>query len=174
MKKSVLKYGFISGGMSAVMVSIVGYMMHSYKFDAGEVMGYSFIILSFIPIYLGMVHYKNHAATPPSFLKYLGAGLLIAVISSACYALIWEILYYTLFPDFIEKYVACMADKWQQEHRSAEYIKKAMAGMEFYKKMYKNPISLFLGTLILEPLPVGIVISLISSAIVYFRNRNKK
>jgi hypothetical protein len=170
MKKVVLKYGFISGGIAAALMLIYSTFMEKISFDKGYLFGYTFIILSFVPIYFGILHLKNNTtSTRPTFLKYLGTGLLIAVISSACYALMWTILYYTVFPDFIEKYNAQMIALAQKSKDPAKAMKNVQEQMEQFRNMYKTPLSVFFWTFLIEPLPVGILISFIAAIIVKLR-----
>jgi hypothetical protein len=173
MKKSVIRFGLIGGAISVVLMIVATIFFEKFGSEGSEAVGYTGIILSSLPIYFGIRHYKNNASDKPGFLKFLGVGVLIAVVIGVCYALVWDILYYTVFPDFIDKYIACMADKAQKAHKSAAEMKKLAEQAQMFKKIYSNPFSVFLFTFVTEPLPVGIVVSLISSAIVWLRSRNQ-
>lgn len=174
MKKSVVKYGLIGGAISILMMLCVTINLEKSDHGVGsEVFGYIAIILSSLPIYFGVAHYAKHAVEKPGFLKQLGAGLLIALIIGICYALTWTILYYTVFPDFLDKYIACMKDNAVKAHKTTAELQKLQEQANMFRKMYATPLSIFFFTLITEPLPVGIVVSLVSATIIWLKSRSK-
>jgi len=174
MKKAVIKYGLISGAISASMMLIVSLTLKNIGFDKGEILGYASMVLSFLVIYPGMIACrKQQPGEQISYLKALWVGLLITMISSVCYVITWVIAYHTIFPDFIDKYGAYMIDKLKQKGTPAAEINKRIAEMQQYKEMYKNPVIMCLLTFI-EPLPVGIVISLVSAFIVRTKKKSNQ
>jgi hypothetical protein len=172
MKKSIIKYGLIGGAISIVFMMVFAICFDKSNLDHGMVVGYIGIILLSLPIYFGIADYAKTAVEKPGYLKQLGTGLLIAIIAGLCYALTWTILYYTMFPDFMEKYSASVIEKATKAHKSIEEIQKLNEQLAGFKKIYANgPLAILFITFLTEPLPVGIIISLISSAIIYYRNK---
>ena len=97
------------------------------------------------------------------FGRALAVGALIAVISSVCYTLTWEVVYYRLSPDFMDKYQAHEIDKVKASGASQAVIDQRVADMQRFAELYKNPAVNAAMTFI-EPLPVGLVIALVSAA----------
>ena len=129
------------------------------------------MIVSFLVIFFAVsAYYKNNPEIEITFLKSLSIGLLITFIASVVYVIVWLIMYYTVFPDFWEKYGAAEIDKLRKSGATAAQIMKETATLKEYKEMYKNPLINAAFTFI-EPLPIGILIALISAG--WFQIRKK-
>ena len=89
---------------------------------------------------------------------------LITVISCVCYVITWEILYYNFLPGFMDTYWAHMIAKAKASGASPEALQAKLQQLERSKQLYQNPLFNSLMTFI-EPFPVGLVITLISAAI---------
>src|ERR1035437_7931094 len=163
MKKTVITYGLISGAISAIMMVGTGLVLKNIGFDKGYLIGYTAIILSFLPIYFGMASYRDNVGDGQvKYGKALAIGLLITTISSICYVIAWTFVYHLMFPDFMDKYGAYMLESMKAKNLSAAEIDKQTEGLKQMKEMYKNPIMFTLFTFI-EPFPVGVIISIISA-----------
>jgi len=173
MKKAVFKYGLISGAISAMLMFITTGLLHDYiGFSAaGYAVGTAGMILSFLLIYPGMAYYRDNVGGGQiSYGRALSIGLLIAAVSSVIYVFAWIIVYKTMMPDFMDKYAAYIVDGMKAKGASADKISDKMAEMQKFKEMYKNPVLMFLMTY-MEPLPAGILVSVISAFVV---RRKKK
>ena len=171
MKKAVLTYGLISGAISATLlatVSISGNLSHNSK---GMIIGYTCMVLSFLFIYPAMASYRNNEGNGTiKYGKALVIGLLITAITCTFYSITWMILCKTMFPDFMDKYAASVISQLKASGASAKEIADQAAQMDTFKQMYKNPVMMFLLTF-LEPLPVGVLVSVISAFIVRMKNK---
>jgi hypothetical protein len=76
----------------------------------------------------------------------------------------WEIIYIKFMPDFFEKYSALVIEKTRASGASAQAIQAKQQELQQFQQMYKNPLVNFAFTF-LEPFPVGLIITLISAAI---------
>jgi hypothetical protein len=104
MKKTVLTFGLISGAMNAAMMLATVPFVDSIGWERGEIPGYTAIVLSALLIFFGVRSYReNVGGGRLSFGRGFAVGILIALISSACYVGTWEILYFNFMPDFAEK-----------------------------------------------------------------------
>jgi hypothetical protein len=171
MKRTIIVYGLISGAISAALMVVTMLVSDRIGFDRGYIIGYSAMVVSFLPIYFGMASYRDKIGGGQ--IKYgraLSIGLLVTVISSICYVIAWVIVYHTMFPDFLEKYSAHMIAKMKEKGSSQAEINKQMAEMQQYSEMYKNPVMMCLLTF-MEPLPVGIIVSIISAFIVRMKKK---
>lgn len=167
MKKTILVYGLISGGISAALMLGSALFMRGdvANFDGAEVFGYASMILSTLFIFLGVRAYREQLdGKLISFGKAFQVGLYITLISCAIYVLTWMILSNTLMSDFMDKYAAYSLQKLQEAGASATEISQKTAEMEKYKELYKNPLTKAAVTF-LEPFPIGLLVTLISAAI---------
>jgi Protein of unknown function (DUF4199) len=175
MRQTVIRYGFKAGAiLSALMVAtlgigkLIGWQDHGY---GGMVVGYTTMVLSFMLIHFGVRSYRDTVmGGKVGFWPALRVGLLIALIGSACYAATWQVVYPLMLPDFAEKYGAQAVKQAEERGKSAAEVQKVRDEMAKFATMYKNPVYNFAMT-ILEPLPVGILMSLISAGVLSRKRR---
>ena len=165
MKKTIITFGLISGAIVSVLMAATIPFADRIGFDKGEYIGYTTIVLAFLMVFFGIKSYRDNVGQGEiTFSKAFVVGISITVISSVCYVLTWEILYYNFLPGFMEKYSAYMVSKMQASGASATKIAEQLQQAKRYEELYKNPLWNGLLTFI-EPFPVGLVITLLSSAI---------
>lgn len=163
MKKTVLQFGLVSGGISALLMLCTIPFIDRIGFDKGMYVGYSAMVLSFLMIFFGVRSYReNVGGGEIGFLKALSIGILITLISCACYVIAWEITYFLFMPDFFEKYSAYMIEKQRAAGESQEAINASVQQMKDFKAMYDNPL-INSAITFTEPFPVGLIISIISA-----------
>jgi hypothetical protein len=172
MRKTILTYGLISGAISALMMFATVTISDRIGYEKGEIIGYTTIILSFTLVFFGIKSYRDRIGKGSiTFGKAFTVGLLIALISSACYVIAWLIVYYNFYPDFMEQYANHVVEKMQASGASQEAIDATMNKMDQYKEMYKNPLIVVLLTY-MEILPVGLLVTLISAFILKRKSGN--
>ena len=173
MKKIVLTFGLISGAvLSAMLVATIPFV-DEIGWDYGMVVGYTTMVLAFLLVFFGIRAYRETAGNGQiSFGRALGVGLLIMVIATICYVVTWEIVYFNFLPDFGDKYAAYVIEKARAAGASPEEIARQTEEMKQFKTMYDKPLYNAAFTF-LEPLPVGIPMSLISAAILRKRRREE-
>ncbi|HJU94005.1 MAG TPA: DUF4199 domain-containing protein [Pyrinomonadaceae bacterium] len=173
MKKTVLKFGLIAGGIFvAVMFSTMPFL-DQIGFEYGEVIGYTMLLAAFAFIFVGIRSYRENVGNGYiTFGRAFKIGILITVIASLCYVISWQIVYYGFVPDFGEKYTQYLAEKSRAAGASPDEVAKEVAEMQRFMALYKNPVYNFLITFFVEPLPMGLFITLISAAIL--RKRPKE
>lgn len=167
MKKTVLNYGLLSGGVSALLMLFMALYIRDdpSRFKNGELFGYTGIILSMVLVYLGVRAYRDQVVGGTiSFGKAFQVGLLIALISCACYVVAWMLISKTLMPNFMEQFVTYSLNELKASGASPEEISRKAAEMEQYKTLYKNPLMTAAVTF-LEPLPVGLLVTLLTAGI---------
>src|SRR5437762_2975924 len=113
MKKVVIVFGLISGGISSALMFLTLPLLNNgtINFKNGEVIGYTAIFLSFLLVFFGIRSYRENAGGVISFGRAFSVGILITLISCLFYVVSWEIIYYKVMPDFMDKYAT---------HRSEE------------------------------------------------------
>lgn len=165
MKKIVLKFGLISGAITSLMMLITLPLVDRISFDNLEILGYTTIVLSFLMVFFGIRTYRESVGGGTiTFGKAMKVGLLITLISCACYVIAWEIIYFGIAPDFADKYGNYMLEKARVAGASAQELAAQREKMENLKVMLANPL-INIAITLLEPLPIGLLVTLISSAI---------
>lgn len=165
MKKTVLTFGLISGAIMSLMMLSTLPFIDKIGFDKGEIVGYTGIVLSFLLVFFGIRSYReNVGGGRITFGRAFAVGILITVISCICYVITWEIIYFKLLPGFADKYANYMVERLRASGASQQMIEAKLKEMNAFKVMYNNPL-INAAISFLEPFPLGLIITLISAAI---------
>jgi hypothetical protein len=165
MKKIVATFGLISGAISSVMMLGMMRFVENLGFDKAEILGYTTIVLSFLLVFFGIRSYRdNPGGGVVSFGRAFTVGLLITIVSCMCYVATWEVLYFNFAHGFMDKYSAHMVEQIKASGASPEKIQAQLRQMKSYRELYQNPL-FNAGVTFLEPFPIGLVMTLVSAAI---------
>jgi hypothetical protein len=165
MKKTVLTFGLIGGAILAAMMFATLPFLDKIGFDKGEIIGYTTMVLAFMVVFFGVRSYReNVGGGQISFGKAFAVGIMITAIACVCYVIAWEIIYFNFLPDFVDKYAAYYIEKLRASGATQQAIEAATAQMKSFKEMYANPFLNFAMTFV-EPLPVGLIVTLLSAVI---------
>jgi hypothetical protein len=172
MKRVVLVFGLISGAISSAMMFLTLPLIDSGAVSRSSsfIIGYTSIFLSFLLVFFGIRSYRENAGGTISFGRATTVGLLITLISCAFYVASWQIIYYKLMPDFADKYSAQTIDEMRQKRAPEAAIAVKKKELEKMRAMLDNPLTNVAMTFI-EPFPVGLIVTLVSAAILRKRNR---
>lgn len=167
MKKIIWVCGVIAGIISVSWgVVSEGLISDSLSLNTRMIFGYATMILAFSLIFVGIKNYRDtYNNGQISFGKALGIGLLITLIASTVYVVVWMIDYSYFVPDFGEKYQAQVLAELKANGASAAEIQKQGAEMAVTMEKYKTSVTFRAMFTYLEIAPVGIVISLIAALI---------
>jgi hypothetical protein len=173
MQRIVLRFGLASGvilvALSAVMMTLC--LRGAIDFDHSEVLGYTAMVLSFLMVFFGIRSYRdNVAAGAIGFGKAFQVGLCICLVTCAIYVIGWEIAYFNFFPDFLDQYSAHVLQKMQAKGASPAEIQKTTAQMAEMAKHYHNLLYNSAVTF-MEIFPVGLIVTLVSAAILRRKTR---
>lgn len=166
MKPIVLKYGLL-GGVIVALILCTGtiYCINSGKFEGSMVLGYASMILAFSFIFVAVKQVRDKQdGGIISFGKAFKVAMLVTLVTSTVYVIVWLVCYYCFVPDFMEQYTTHMMAKARSEGLNAAELSKKSAQMKEYTEMYKNPLFVILFTYI-EILPVGLLVSLAAAFI---------
>jgi hypothetical protein len=168
-KKIAMRFGLISGAISSL--SITGLVLSDICFTpSGEVVGYSAMVLSFLLVFFGIRSYRDNVAGGSiTFGRAFSVGMLITLISCVCYVVTWEILYFNFIPDFAEKFLTYYVERLSASGASQEAIQAELGQMKEFMEMYRNP-AINVAFTFIEPLPVGLIMTLISAATLRKKN----
>jgi hypothetical protein len=165
MKKIVLTFGLISGALCSLMMVATVPFAHQIGFDRALFVGYTTMVLSFLLVFFGIRSYRDNVGNGQiTFTKAFVVGISITLITCVFYVLTWEILYFTVLHGFMDNYGAHVIEKAKASGASPAAVQAQLQQLKKYKELYENPLFNAAMTFI-EPLPVGIVITLISAAI---------
>lgn len=164
MKRVILHYGLFSGLASMVLMLATGLIMRkSPDFENGHIYGNIGILLAMLFIFFGVKSYRDREGGGAlSFSKAFQIGLVISVISCVFYVITWMIVYKTIWPNFMDQYMAYALNKMRAEGHSEELIRQKTAELDEFTKMYKNPLIMAAFTFI-EPLRIGLPVALVSA-----------
>jgi hypothetical protein len=163
MKRIVLICGLISGAIvSSLMVLSVPLWNHGIH---SEVIGYTTMVLAFVMVFVGIRSYReNVSGGVLTFGKGFQVGILITLITCAFYVVSWEIIFFNFMPDFAEKYAASVIQKMQASGASVAAVAAKQKEMSDFQRLYANPL-INVGMTFLEIFPVGLIVTLVSAAI---------
>jgi hypothetical protein len=171
MRKIVLTFGLIAGAVLSVMMLVTLPFQDQIGFDKGMLIGYTTMVLAFLMVYFGIRSYRdNVAGGSVGFGRAFVVGLSITVVASVCYVATWQLVYYKLAPDFMEKYAAYEVGKARKAGASEARIAEKVKQMAEFKVMYDNPLVNMAFTFI-EPLPVGLLFTLVSAGLLSRKRR---
>jgi hypothetical protein len=167
MKRNIWVCGLI-GGVIAAIWGVVGegVIGASLSLNTRLVLGYASMIVAFSLIFVAVKNYRDDYNNGTiTFWNALKTGLLITLIASTVYVVVWLVDYSYFNPDFGEKYQAQMLAEMKANGASAAAILKQ--GNEMTATMAKYKTSLLFRTMFtyLEIVPVGVVVSLIAAFI---------
>jgi hypothetical protein len=92
-------------------------------------------------------------------------GFMISLIASTMYVLTWAVEFHYFMPDFIDKYSAMQIKQLHESKLAGAALDEAVKGVEMANYNYKHSPFYFAMYTYMEILPVGIIITLISSLI---------
>src|SRR5271157_4720653 len=159
MKKTVLTFGLISGAMSAAMMLVTLPFADKIGFEKGEILGYATIVLSALLVFFGVRSYReNVGGGRLTFGRGFAVGILITLISSACYVATWEIVYFKLMPDFAVKYATHTVERAKASGASPQKVDEMWQKAKQFKQMYDKP-AINVAMTFMEVFPIGLVVT---------------
>ncbi|HEV7768197.1 MAG TPA: DUF4199 domain-containing protein [Thermoanaerobaculia bacterium] len=173
MKKIVLTSGLIAGSILAIMVALMIPMTRGKTpdFSNSMLVGYTSMIVAFLAIFFGIRNYREKIGGGTiTFGRAFKVGILIVLLACGMYVVTWEIVYFGFIPDFGDKYAAYTLEKLRVDGASPTVIAAEQTKMAEFREWYKNPI-LNIGMTFMEVFPVGLIMTLVSAAILRKKQR---
>lgn len=172
MKRTILTYGLIAGAVvgGMLLITMPMYQAGTLNLDNGELLGYSTMTIALSMIFFGVKSYRDKELNGViSFWKAVQVGLLITLVAGVIYASCWEVSYSQIGPAFTQRMTERYAERIKAEGKSDAEVAKTMAEWESFFELYKNPIVRF-GVTLMEITPVGVVLTLLSAALLRRKN----
>ena len=165
MTRFILIYGSIAGVVVAVLM-VGGIAISNASGSAGsQVFGYLSMLVAMSIIFVAVKRYRDtELGGVIRFWPALLLGSGIALLASLFYVLAWEIYFNTTGGAWVEVYVEQIRTQYADQGHTPEEIDAYLAQTENMMALYRNwwfrmPITLT------EILPVGLLVGLISAAI---------
>src|SRR5262245_23196801 len=164
MKRTVLTFGLISGVIASALMAANMAFLGKASYRTAELIGYTSIVIAMLFTFFGVRAYREKVAGGRmTFGRGLAVGLLITLVSCACYVVTWQVMYYGV-PGMPDKLKACMARKAEDSGGTPEQIAEEKQKLEAMMKMFENPV-LNVALTFVEPFPIGLAVSLLSAAV---------
>lgn len=158
-------YGVVAGAV------VIGTMLAGFAYGKdtpifhSEFFGYLVMVIALSAIFFGVKRYRDRDLG--GVIKFLPAflmGLSIAVVAGVIYVGVWEFYLASTDYAFMAEYTAGFIEKQRAAGATAEELSKLQTQMTEMTEMYKDPL-FRLPMTFAEIFPVGLLISLISAAI---------
>jgi hypothetical protein len=159
-------YGTVGGLIVAVpMVVLMTVLTAQTAPKNGAVYGYLTMIIALTTVFLGIKHYRDRVLGGAiKFGPALLVGLGISAVASLIYVIGWEISLAVSGFDFPASYARSMLAAARAKGASAEQLQKVAADAATFARLYAHPLYRW-GVTFLEMFPVGVLISVISAAL---------
>lgn len=176
MKKIVWVYGLIAGAISVSWgVVAEAFINDSLSLTTRMILGYSTMIVAFSLIFVAVKNYRDTQNNGEiTFGKALGIGLLITLIASTLYVVVWEIDFRYFVPDFGDKYQAQAIAEMKQSGLSATEIQQQSTELAETMATYKTNVAFRAMFTYLEVIPVGILMSLLAALVMVLNKKQTK
>lgn len=128
-------------------------------------LGYLFMIVALSMIFFGVKRYRDRDLG--GVIKFLPAflmGIAITTVAGVIYVLVWEAYMAATNNAYIDAYVTWLIEAERAKGVTPEALNATIKEMEDFKVQYADPL-FRLPMTFLEIFPVGLVISLISAAL---------
>jgi len=166
----ILRYGIIAGLIVTLPMDWSMLRMKPGDPEPGLLVGYLTMLIGMTAVFFGIKHYRDKVlAGVISFKNAFIVGLGISAVAGLIYAIGWEISLNFMSFDFTDTYAKAMVESARERGATGAALDKAMADAQSFVTMYRNPLLRFPLTFI-ELFPVGILVSLVSAALL--RNPN--
>lgn len=165
MKRIVITFGLISGGVAALMMFATMPLAKRMSYEALTVIGYTIFVACFLMVFFGIRSYRDNVGGGTiTFGRAFKVGILITLISCAIYIVSWEFISHRFLPTFFEDYLNHMVEEMRAAGATPDALNQQIQENEQFKQWYRNPFIRYAMTL-MEAFPVGLLMTLISSLI---------
>jgi hypothetical protein len=164
MNRIILVYGIVSG-VIIIGSAIWGAELAGESVAALEYLGYLIMLIALSVVFIGIKKYRDkELGGVITFGTAVLVGLGISIVASVIYVAAWEIYLAQTDYAFIDDYIAATLANEQAAGVTDEELQAIIGSMEVIRQQYSEPLYR-LGMTFLEIFPVGLLITLVSAAI---------
>jgi hypothetical protein len=165
MKKIVITFGLISGGIAALMMFATMPLVGRVSYEYLTLLGYTIFVACFLMVFFGIRSYRDNVGGGTiTFGKAFTVGILITLLSCAIYIISWEFIHHQFLPNFLDDYSNYVVEKMRAAGATQEALNQQIQELEQFKQWYRNPFIRYAMSL-MEAFPVGLLVTLLSSLI---------
>ena len=166
MLRKILTFGVIAGlvvGVPNFLMPVVLQGMPPLTY--GMVIGYVTMLIALSAVFLAIKQRRDRdLGGVIRFWPAFGIGLGVTLVASVFYVLAWEAAMAVTHLDFAGGYAHAVIEQSKAAGASAESLAKLTAEMQQFQVDYANPLYRLPMTFI-EIFPVGVLVSLVSAAL---------
>ena len=165
MTRIALIYGTLAG-VIVIACTVASFSLTSgFGHNGSYVLGYLIMIVALTMIFFGVKRYRDREKGGViKFLPAFGMGLAIAIVAGIAYVAAWEAYLAISGRDFIGEFATSVINHARASGVTGAALDTQIAEMNQLKIQYANPL-FRLPMTFLEIFPVGLIIALISAAI---------
>jgi len=165
MLRMILAFGLAAGLVVAIPMCLMVTNSESGSTAQSYLVGYLVMLVGLSLVFVGVKRYRDHVLGGViRFAPALGMGLAISAIAGVIYVIGWEITLAVTNYAFVDSYAAATIEAKRASGASAAEIAAVVAQMAEFKTQYANPWFRLPMTFV-EIFPVGVLVSLISAAL---------
>jgi Protein of unknown function (DUF4199) len=169
MLRSVVTNGVVSGLIIGVPLFAWTVATNGHPPHTGLLVGYTIMLIALSVVFVAIKRRRDRdLGGVIAFWPALGLGLGISLVAGIFYVVAWEAALGVTHSDFATAYANTLIEHEKAKGVTGEALAKVTAEMERFKVQYSNPLYRVPMTFA-EIFPVGILVSLISAALL--RNR---
>jgi hypothetical protein len=158
-------FGISSGVVAIVLMLATLPYIQNHDSQKADIFGYASMVLSALLVFFGIRSYREKESDGRlTYGRGLLVGVLITLVSWACFSVAFELIYFWIVPDYGEKFAACMVERARESGGTPADIDKARSQAAMFRRLWDNPLTnaaLTLATLF----PVGFAAAAVSAAI---------
>jgi hypothetical protein len=161
----VLIYGSLSG-LVIILFMLAGLNLTDRgSFFSSATFGYLIMLVALSFIFIGMKRYRDvERGGVIKFVPAFGLGVGIALVAAIAYVIVWEIYLASTDYRFMDEYIAALLRDREAAGASGAAMAREAANLEWMRTAYRNPFLRVPMTMV-EILPVGLLVALISAAL---------
>jgi len=165
MSRIILIFGVAAGLIVAVPMCLLVANAEPGSAATSHFTGYLIMLLALSLVFFGVKRLRDRELGGViRFVPALLAGLGISAVASVIYVIGWEITLAMTDFAFIDSYSSAAVEAARAKGASAAEVKAIVAQMAEFRQQYANPLFRLPVTFV-EIFPVGLLVSLISAAL---------
>ncbi|WP_323801682.1 DUF4199 domain-containing protein [Parasphingorhabdus sp.] len=165
MQKIAITYGILSGTITILTLILGLVVSDGGSFLSSETFGYLTMLVALSMIFIGIKRYRDQELGGViRFLPAFAMGLAIAVIAGVIYTVVWELYSMSTNYAFIDSYVNSAIEAKRAAGLTGERLALEIAALEEMRANY-GKFYIRMPMTFLEIFPVGLIIALISAAL---------
>lgn len=169
MKKNVFVFGIISGVIVSTFMAVSMFKFSKSEnpdMTGGMIVGFSSMAVAFSFIFVGVKNFRDKQnGGVISFGKAFLMGTLISFVASTLYVITWAVEFHYFLPDFAQKFETMQVKAIQGEKMPQKEMEIALQKVAGDMKRYVESPLYFTRATYLEIFPLGVLIALVSAAI---------